>query len=502
MSSWMKKIRMVAALLVLVLAGACGGEDRDNTCDPTKVECEGVCLFDPVEAEYRCTAACDPTVDDFCGEGLACEVISDQANRTACVPVVRLEGSVFDLLTDGAVPGALVMAQEPGSSGASGVVTTALDGSFSIEIPVVRTSHGDPVPDDIYTFFVSARDYLSYPSLQRPVVPVALTGFVPETPDDPNSAWRFSSPLTEIGLLPLKDADMGRAAMSGQVTAAGGGTLIVAECAAPPCPYTYTDLSGAFTLFNVAPGTYTVAAYRKGLYTEKTVVEVSDDDLTGIELVDVSFAGGSATGSVNIVNAPGGSETSVVLIPESTFHETLVTGVVAPGLRAPEPPAAPDVTGGFSITGIPQGRYVVLAAYENDGLVRDPDPGISGTQVVHVEISATTTSVALDSFKITEALAIVSPGADGPEAVTGSFSFVWKDDSSEDAYNLKLYDTYGDLVWEKQMDEGVSGVTNVDVPYGGPALVPGMYYQWKVVSYHKGGPIATTEDLRGVFYVE
>ncbi|MFH1529998.1 MAG: hypothetical protein ABIK09_04580 [Pseudomonadota bacterium] len=489
-------------MLILVLAGACGGEDRDNTCDPTKVECEGVCLFDPAEAEYRCTAACDPTVVDFCGEGFACEVISDQANRTACVAVVRLEGSVFDLLTDAPVVGALVMARNTGSSSASGVVTTAIDGTFAIEIPVVRNSHGDPATDDIYTFFVSARDYLSYPSLQRPVVPVTLTGFVPETSDDPHSAWRFSSPLTVIGLLPVKDSDLGLAAMSGQVTAAGGGALIVAECAAPPCPYGYTDLFGAFTLYNIPPGTYTVAAYRKGLYIEKKVVDVSEDDLAGIELTDVSFGGGSASGSVNIVNAPGGSKTSVVLIPESTFHETLVTGIVAPGLRAPAPPTAPNVSGAFSITGIPKGRYVVLAAYENDGLVRDPDPGISGTQVVHFEISATTTSLALDAFKITEALAIVSPGGNGPEAVTGPFSFVWKDDSSEDAYNLKLYDAYGDLVWEKQMDEGVSGGTNVDVPYDGPALVPGMTYQWKVVSYHKGGPIATTEDLRGVFYVE
>ena len=224
--------------------------------------------------------------------------------------------------------------------------------------------------------------------------------------------------------------------------------------------------------------------------------------LAGVELADVNFGGGSASGSVNIVNAPGGSRTSVVLIPESTFHETMVTGIVAPGLRAPEPPATPNVSGAFSITGIPAGRYVVLAAYENDGLVRDPDPNIAGTQVVHLEVSATSTSMMLDAFKITEALAIVSPGADGPEAVTGPFSFVWKDDSSEDAYNLKLVDTYGDLVWEKQMDEGVSGGANVEVPYDGPALVPGMYYQWKVVSFHKGGPISTTEDLRGVFYVE
>ena len=43
------------------------------------------------------------------------------------------------------------------------------------------------------------------------------------------------------------------------------------------------------------------------------------------------------------------------------------------------------------------------------------------------------------------------------------------------------------------------------VPYGGP-MEPGMYYQFRATSWRTPGgmpgPISTTEDLRGVFYVD
>lgn len=498
----MKKV--VFLLLAALFCLACAEKKDDSgTCDPAKIECadNGVCLFDRVKGDYYCVDACDPLAADACDDGYVCEQITDQGDRTACVTTVYLKGKVFDLATDAAIRDALVMAQNTKDGVATDVVRTTDDGSWALEIRVPRNSHGDPATGDIYTLYASADDHISYPSLMRPALPVTLTQFDPETADLPSSAWEFSSKLTEIGLLPVKDEEKGRAAIAGSLSEKIGGALIVAECATPPCPYNYTDNRGVFVIFNLAPGNYELAAYKKGLYVEKKAVEVGAADMKSIELTLKEFAGGTVTGSVNIVNAPGGSATSVVLIPESTFHETLVTGVVGPGLRAPEPPAVPNINGAFEITGIPEGNYVVLAAYENDGLVRDPDPNIAGTQVVHFEITAAAMTKTLDSFKITEALAVVSPGADAPEAVSGTPTFKWADDSSEDAYNLKVYNIYGDLVWEKDLD-GVSGVETVEVPYEGPALEAGMYYQWKAVSYRKGGPISTTEDLRGVFYAE
>ena len=51
----------------------------------------------------------------------------------------------------------------------------------------------------------------------------------------------------------------------------------------------------------------------------------------------------------------------------------------------------------------------------------------------------------------------------------------------------------------------VSGGGVASVQYDGP-LDPGMYYQFRVTSWRQPGggdasPIATTEDLRGVFFL-
>ena len=105
---------------------------------------------------------------------------------------------------------------------------------------------------------------------------------------------------------------------------------------------------------------------------------------------------GSVSGSVSIVNAPGGSMTSVVLVVASTFNEAMKRGEVPPGLRAPKA-GVPSVSGAFAIDGVPDGNYVVLAAFENDSLVRDPDTSIGGTQIQRVQIGDGNRQVALSA---------------------------------------------------------------------------------------------------------
>jgi hypothetical protein len=110
---------------------------------------------------------------------------------------------------------------------------------------------------------------------------------------------------------------------------------------------------------------------------------------------------------------------------------------------------------------------------------------------------------------VTGALDIVGPGEPGPEAVTSATPvFSWVDDSSEDHYDVSLLDAFGNVLWVRGI-AGVSGGTP-SVTYGEaggtpptpPALVPGMYYQFKVVASKKGVPISQTEDLKGVFVYE
>lgn len=49
---------------------------------------------------------------------------------------------------------------------------------------------------------------------------------------------------------------------------------------------------------------------------------------------------------------------------------------------------------------------------------------------------------------------------------------------------------------------GPRGNAPVTVTYAGPTLEPGMVYQFRAVSIKDGVPISSTEDLRGVFFLE
>src|SRR5690606_36947670 len=95
----------------------------------------------------------------------------------------------------------------------------------------------------------------------------------------------------------------------------------------------------------------------------------------------------TVNGQVQIVDGNGFMATSVILVVEDTFDENAARGSVPRGLRAPETGPV-SVEGAFTILGVPEGRYVVLAAYENDGLVRDPDTNIAGTGFVRIEVTA------------------------------------------------------------------------------------------------------------------
>jgi hypothetical protein len=222
-----------------------------------------------------------------------------------------------------------------------------------------------------------------------------------------------------------------------------------------------------------------------------------------VDLVASTEGLATVSGSVNIVNPGAGSATSIVLVVESTFNDTLKRGEVPPGLRAPKT-GAPSITNAFSIEGVPAGKYAVLAAFENDFLVRDPDTNISGTAIQHITVAGAPVTLA-DSFKITGSLDIVSPGAgDVPDVVTAMPTFVWKDDSSEDLYSIEVFDTRGTLVWMKPDVPKVTG-GNVSIAYGGTPLGAGFYW-FRATSFHvkPGGTsaISQTEDLRGVFEVK
>jgi hypothetical protein len=136
--------------------------------------------------------------------------------------------------------------------------------------------------------------------------------------------------------------------------------------------------------------------------------------------------------------------------------------------------------------------------------VRDPDEGIAGTELQEITVAAGMNQTVDTAFKVTEALAVIGPGVDNPEQVGAKPTLEWADDSSEDGYEVLVFNALGDIVWETE-NPGVSGDATVTLEYAGDALMPGMYYQFRVTSFRDppNGDrtyASRTEDLRGVFF--
>lgn len=466
--------------------GACGGDDENPPPPP------------PPPGSFG--SSCTPE-KSVCQAGLVCEEAADGTHR--CYDELVLRGQVEDASDASPIEGARVMAVDEEGAPVTDVAVTDAQGHYELSVPAPRTAEGKPASAK-YTLRAAAQDYQAFPYGSRVALPIDARDATSD-----KDGLVVESALTTIDLIGLPDGD--RSAIQGSIQALDthpdapvGGLLVVAS-GADGAVSGISDKSGAFEIFNVPAGDHELKAYGAGIQVESKSVSVGTAPLEGVELKELDAATTTVSGSVQIVNAPGGSATSVILVVEDTFDANAVRGEAPRGLRAPKS-GAPDVTGSFMIAGVPSGKYVVLAAYENDGLVRDPDTAIAGTDIVHIEVTAGQESATLDeSFKITAALGTVSPGADTPEAVTDKPDLVWKDDSSEDGYDLRVFDALGNEVWQSLGLPPVKGSANVTVPYAGP-LDPGMYYQFRVTSWRKPAKgaqtsIAATEDLRGVFFL-
>ncbi len=471
-------------------------------CDVDSDVCEEGEVCQPLsDGTAVCTTQCDPLNESDCGEDWTCELRTD--GLYSCYDPVYLKGRVFDSATENPIEGAHVLAVDKTGAAATDVAITDLDGIYELKVPVEREPDGT-LYEGTYTLRISAPDYLPYPHGIRPAIPIDAT----QASHLEEGRWLLQNASTEIALIVLPAEKQGQGSISGSIVVnsgdtSPGGVLVVVEGDTEEPLFGFSDKSGNYTAFNIPEGSWEVHGYKAFLQLDPvTVTLTTGENKTDIDLTSNAKSYGTVTGSLNIVNAPGGSATSIVLVPESTFNEIFVKGEVPPGLRAPAPPESPSITDSFAIEGVPDGQYVVLAAFENDFLVRDPDLSIAGTQILHIQVPVGS-SYEIDiasSFKVTEALLIVSPGATDPELVTENPTFIWKDDSSETKYSIVVYNAFGDEVWRDDNLPRVTGLENVTVDYGGDQLQSGMYYQFRATSWRDDGPISQTEDLLGVFY--
>ena len=434
---------------------------------------------------------CDHVANSGCEDTQACERI--EGGDPKCVAAVVVVGRVFDLDTNAGIGGARIVAIDANGSAVSFVATSASDGSYVLPIPTQRGSDGAPAESFKITLRADASGYVTFPAGIRPALP-----FDTANPVMNNGRYEIKSPLTDVGLLKVAPGGPATGTIKGNVedNSDHASVLVVAEVNG----IGYTAIAGRdgdYSIFNVPAGGASVAAYARGHNYVGKSVDVRAGAVVEVNLDVSEDAASTVSGSVNIVNGQLGDVTSVIMVLESTFNATLARGETPPGLRAPDPGIAPNIDGKFTITGVPAGRYVILAGFENDHLVRD-ESGIGGTSIVHQEVVAGQNVEIADSFKLTGSDDIVSPGEAGPEVVTAPPTFTWIDDSSEDRYSVTVFDAYGNVVWEAGTPKSV-----VTLQYGGPPLKSGMYYQFRVASIKDPSEvISRSEDLKGVFIVQ
>lgn len=446
-------------------------------------------------------AVCSPGSVGDCGEGLVCEEVAGA--EPACFAPVVLQGKVTDLATRAPVEGATVVALDVNGSARSPVVLSGADGNYEITLPAPRSAEGVPLSASV-SLRVAATGYQSFPTPPREALPIELGGDGSVGADGP---WIVRDATTDVGLTPLASSSAELGTVEGSIVGQeAAGSLVVAVQGDQAVSTGVADVDGRFMLFNVPAGEVMIEAYRSGIVVEPQTVTARPGETTS----DVSLAAtgdglASVSGSVNVVNASGGEETSVILAVASTFQADTARGIAPAGLRAA------GVTGAFSIAEVPPGRYAVLAAFENDNLVRDPDEGIAGTDIVFIDVGGDGAEVVMEeSFKVTGALEVMAPGADALELLPpGDPTFVWADDSSEDGYELRVFDAFGKTVHEATDIARVTGSETVSYTWAGAVLEPGMIYQFRVLSYQEGRRtrgartyISATEDLRGVFQVD
>ncbi|RAL25388.1 hypothetical protein DL240_04035 [Lujinxingia litoralis] len=467
--------------------------------DPSPCASDATCIEPAPGEDARCLleagAECDPE-ENTCAPGLACE--ATESGEHQCHSALFVQGQVFDNASLEAIPGAQIIAFNEEGSALSDVAVSDEVGAYRLQIPALRDAQGVPV-QQFFTLRGSAADYQTFPGGLRTALPIDTTtaSVIGESGE-----LVIDTAQTDVALIELPASQQGFSSISGLVDIGErglGGVLVVAESDPDTGISGVSARNGAFTIFNVPPGDYQLRGYIAGTQVEPEQVSMADVPVEDVILSESEEGLQDVSGQIQIVAASGGLQSSVVFVVASTFDEVSVRGEVPAGLRAPRS-GAPNIDGEWTIEGVPAGDYYVLAGFENDELVRDPDEGIAGTELVRTTIaSGEGTFEVTPSFKVTAALDTVTPGAEGPEGLTAPPTLTWGPASNAQWYDVVVFNAYGDVVWEANDIPSAGGSTNLSVAYEGP-FEEGMYYQFRATAYRADSAISSTEDLRGVFY--
>jgi hypothetical protein len=386
----------------------------------------------------------------------------------------------------------------------SDVAASDAAGSYALRVPAPRDATGRPVQTSL-TLRADAQGYQTFPGGLRTALPIDLSTAVHH---DAKHQWTVTGALTSLELLP--DASGGTAWLRGTVVRPPGGVgaLVVAETApggaGPGTGHSaIADAGGTYHVFNLAAASaYELRGYARGVnYAAATTGALAAGENVAPALVLAAGTGATISGGL-IFNNGAASPVGVALVVESTYVPSLDRGETPPGL------AVPSGASDYVVSGVPDGSYIVLAAYGIDGAVRDISGG-GNTAPARVVVQGGVAGIS-PAFKVKPAVSLT--GIDGqpvtvtPVAVTSATpAFTWAKASaysSASTYRVKVYDAFGVETWSHDQ---AAGNTNT-ATYAGAPLQPGMPYQLRILALAEAMPVPSaptvlsqTEDLLGVF---
>jgi hypothetical protein len=446
---------------------------------------------------------CDPVAQTGCDGGRFCELV--QNGKPACFAPVLVRGTVSDPTTAPAtrLSGARVVALDPSRTPLSTVVATAVDGSYELKLRAARDANGKPVQASM-TLRADQQGYQTFPGGIRTALPIDLSSAMMV-----GGSWVVSGPLTDLQLQPLASA--GTAFIHGSVAAPppGSGTLIVAEPApggaGPQTGFTgIADKDGNYVVFNLKAGTaYVVTAYAKGAnYVPVTTPALAAGD-NAVPMLGLGSGNGAVVSGGLIFNNGASSMIQAALVVESTYVPNLDSGESPPGLTVDAD------AGGYKFTGVPDGKYIVLAPFGLHGDVRDIS-GNGNTAAPLVTIQGGAVQGTPPSFKIIPAVDLLTIGGVAVSAApaivnTAMPALTWQKtsvDASAGTFRLLVFDSFGNQVWSND----VAAMTTNSVSYGGTPLGAGMSYLLRILAIKDSMPVpakftqlSQTQDITGVF---
>ena len=314
------------------------------------------------------SSTCDPVAQTGCGTGQVCETV--QSGTPACFSPVLVRGTVSDLSSGAMLDAARVVAVDPSRAPLSAVAVTAnngtTDGAYELRLArATRDSTGKPVQARI-SLRADRQGYQTFPGGLRTALPVDLAGA-----QLVGGSWVLTGSLAALKLHAACRRRGRVHSRQRRGAASGAGTLVVAEPVSGGAGLTgLPDDHGSYAIFNLTPGIqYVVTAYTKGAtYAPVTTAALAAGDNTVAPLSPGSATGTLLAGGL-IFNNGASSDIQVSLVVQSTYVANLDRGETPPGLTVQ------GSGSGYTFDGVPDGKYVVLAAFGLDGDVRDVSGG-------------------------------------------------------------------------------------------------------------------------------